>query len=593
MISDPNRLSDGFISLERGVDGGSNPSLLHTSQAAHAENATFRRGFIATRPGFKKVPLKASSEATQMLTGKFQGADYYEDSEGVGHLMVMAGGSLFRVSFTGSVGSVVNVSIAGDLNPASMAAVYMVQAEQYLIVQDGLSRPLIYDGAVTRRANSTEVPTGSGPMAYGMGRLWVAQGRDYIAGDIVGGPTGVLKFTENDYLAEGGSFSVPLHSGEITGMRFTAALNTAMGQGELLIFTPDAVYSTVVPADRDTWKLLTDPIQRIALINYGALSHHSTELVNGDVFFRARDGIRSLVMAIREFGSPGTTPISREMGRVLNYDTAGLLSFTSASLFNNRLLLTATPSRRTDGAVAFAGLVVLDFDLLSSMGQKAPAAYDGFWNLTVTRSGVTKPLQFLRLLKGRFNGVERCFTLACDGNSAMELWELTTDGRFDVDVDANGATTDNRIKSVVETKSYNFQSATEAKLLETAEMWVDRVAGVVDFDLDYRPDQYPCWVDWYAWQIAGDYRDCGPSSDCQPKTFLEQYRPRMRVPQPLDTIEPVANKPFRLGWEFQARLSWTGHARIRMLRLNTYRTQEEPFADIPLSEASKPLTCPC
>lgn len=593
MIVDPNKVSDGFASLERGMDSGGNPSLLAHNQAAYAENITFRRGYAATRPGFRRINILPGADASALVGALFQGAEFYEDSAGRGRIMVMTGGRLFSVSVTGDKAGVSDASIPGDTNPANVQSAYMTQADNYMIVQDGLSRPIIYDGATARRAGADEVPTGSGPMAYGMGRLWVAQGREYVAGDIAGGPTGVLKFTENDYLAEGGSFAVPLHSGPITAMRFTSALNTALGQGELLVFTPDAVYSTVVPTDRTVWKELSDPVQRIALINYGALGHFSTEPVNGDVFFRARDGIRSLVLAIRDFTMPGATSLSREVGRILDYDTPSLTQFSSASLFDNRLLLTATPAMRAGRGVAFGGLIALDFDLLSSMGTKSPAAYDGVWKLSVTRGGATVPVEFLRLVKGRFDGVERCFAFCTAGSGLLELWEVTARDRFDTDIADDGVLVDSRIRAVLETGSYNFNQIGASKMLESADLWVDRVAGTVDFDLDFRPDQHPCWVDWRGWQVCGNYKDCGPSTNCEPVTYEEQYRPRMRVSQPPDAIEPGANKPYRLGWEFQARIAWTGHARLKMLRLNAYATQEEPFADVSALEPCQTITCTC
>ena len=56
-VIDPQRISDGFISLERGIDAGKAPSMLPRNQASFAVNATMRGGFVKTRPGFKGVPL--------------------------------------------------------------------------------------------------------------------------------------------------------------------------------------------------------------------------------------------------------------------------------------------------------------------------------------------------------------------------------------------------------------------------------------------------------------------------------------------------------------------------------------------------------
>lgn len=402
MIRDPGRVTDGFASLERGVDSGRNPSLLQRNQLAWAENCTERGGYLTTRPGWTRRKLISASDSvdytTAFATGKFQGVEFYDDVDGVGYLILQGGGNLYRIEFTQAGAVIMDITPAGDPNSSILPQAWIVQAENYIVVQDGQSKPFIFDGSTTRRAAGNEVPVGSGPMAYGMLRLWVALGKSYIAGDVAGGDTGVLKFTENDYIAEGGEFSLPMSSGNITAMRFTATPNTSLGQGELLLVTPDAVFSNTAPVDRDAWKNLTQPIQTITLINNGGLSQASTILVNGDVFIRGRDGIRSVIQAVRYFNQWGNTPLSNEMNRVLNKDSQALLRFASAVEFDNRLLMTCQPVPLPDGCY-HTGLVALDFDLITSINEKQPPAYDGLWT----------GRNIYQIVKGRFNGVERCF----------------------------------------------------------------------------------------------------------------------------------------------------------------------------------------
>ena len=403
MIRDPGRVTDGFASLERGVDSGRNPSLLPRNQAAWAENSIFRGGYWMPRPGWKRLALLSASQSTDYTVafseGKFQGAGFFDDAASRKGLMIaQTGGYLYRIEITNAGAVVMDITPAGDPNSSIIQQVWMQQAESYLVVQDGQSRPIIFDGSTTRRAEADEVPVGSGPMAYGMLRLWVAMGRNYVAGDVAGGPTGVLKFTENDYIAEGGEFSLPMSAGNITAMQFTATPNTALGQGELLIFTPDAVFSNTAPVDRDAWKNLVQPIQTITLINNGAQSQNSTALVNGDVFMRSRDGIRSVIQAVRYFQQWGNTPLSNELSRVLPKDDPTLLKYVSAVEFDNRLLMTCQPVPLTNGCY-FTGIASLDFEPITSMGEKQPPAYDGVWT----------GRQVYQLVKGRFAGVERCF----------------------------------------------------------------------------------------------------------------------------------------------------------------------------------------
>ena len=588
-IYDNGRMSDGITVLNGGMDSGRAPSMIANNQCAYAQNITFRGGYAKTRPGFKRIPLATSSAATAFSGGRFQGASYFDYS--TGQLVAQVGGNTYKLEppSSGTDWSVTDITNSITMS-SNRERVHYCQAEGNLICQDGTNRPQIWNGSTMRRSDATqnEVPIGTGPMAYGQGRLWVAQGRNFVAGDILGGSSGVLKFTENQYLAGGGAFTVPTGGGKITSMRFVAAPNTGLGQGELAVFTPDAAYSVVVPPDRYDWFAVSDPVQRVMLIHNGALSHFSTELVNGDVFFRSRDGVRSVVQAVRDFQSLGNTPMSREMYRVLKYDTEKYLQYTSAVLFDNRYILTAQAKYDNDTGVGYKGLVVLDFDLISSMSGKTSPAYDGFWTLPVKRNNVSQDLEFLQVVKGDFSDVERCFAFVRDSSGDTELWELTLDGAEieDKDLDSNGATVTNKIASELETPSFSFNQVGAAKMLESGDLWVDEVSGgTVTFHADFHPDQYPCWVSWQDWSVIAEYQ----ADDCESFVdYMKQYRPRMRLGMPTSAEEPATGKPFNYGWEFAARLKWTGHARVKLFRMNARETQEEPYAAVSYTHLTLP-----
>lgn len=61
MIQDKNRVFDGWLSLEGGVDAGREPDMLEANQCQSAKNLTFRGGTAATRPGFRKLEEKLSA----------------------------------------------------------------------------------------------------------------------------------------------------------------------------------------------------------------------------------------------------------------------------------------------------------------------------------------------------------------------------------------------------------------------------------------------------------------------------------------------------------------------------------------------------
>ena len=55
MIADKNRVFDGWMTLEGGVDAGRLPYTLDPNQCVSATNVSFRGGSMSTRPGFRKI----------------------------------------------------------------------------------------------------------------------------------------------------------------------------------------------------------------------------------------------------------------------------------------------------------------------------------------------------------------------------------------------------------------------------------------------------------------------------------------------------------------------------------------------------------
>lgn len=462
-----------------------------------------------------------------------------------------------------------------DLVPATFDFVYIFQAENYGIILRGQHRTAIFDGASTRLANRDEIPPGY-LGAYGWGRIWITRPdrRTFVAGNLVfdtsGGGTAqnnfrdsILKFTDNDFLNEGGAFGVPYNAGDITGMQFLASQDTSLGVGVLLVTTTNLVFSVNAPVDRTTWKNLTYPIQTISLIDYGPESPRGTISVNGDMWYRSPDGFRSFIVARRLFGQPGNVPESREISPVIDLDTPNLLFYGSGVYFDNKIFYTVSPFRTANGSVAHRGLAVMNFDLESSLRNRSSPAWEG----------ITTGLNVLQVGKGRIDNKERMFIFALGNDGAsIELWEQTTDNFIDDQTVSPSIITRQPIACELVTRSENFDQASLLNLY-TAEIFLDDIAGEIDMTVSFRPDQYPQWVTWQNFGVCAGVQQCSFLGSLPCTIFVPAqrlYASRILLPQPPDSCNQLTTpaQPLRLGYEFQFKIQWTGHCRIKKFRIH-------------------------
>lgn len=395
--------------------------------------------------------------------------------------------------------------------------------------------------------------------AYGMGRNWVAltDGFSFMAGDIVGGPSGtfandfrdsVLKSTENEFLAGGGNFRVPSAGGQITAMTFTATLDVSLGQGPLQIFTPYQVFSVNTPVERDIWAVITNPILTVSLIGSGGVGQNSTVLTNGDVLFRSPDAnIRSLILARREFStSHGNTPVSEEMTRVIIEEVTSLLPFASAVYFNNRRLDTAIATSSALG-VFHSGFMSLNFDPVSSMRGKLPSIYEGLWT----------GLNVLQVITGQFSGVDRSFAFCYNEFfNKIELWELLPEK-------TNANIFDNDTIPI----TWSFESASlfrdvqgkalfDPVTLMDGEIYLSDIRGAVNVEVWYRPEYSKCWIPWIEFGV------CAANIEATQDPL--QYRSRLGLGEPSARVcDPTNDRPYRIGRNFQFRFQITGSCTFR------------------------------
>lgn len=801
-MAPPAYYTDGFFSFEGGLNTGINPLLLGRNQLAEANNCTIRGTFVTNRPGIRQIPLTFSGGIqTVVESGLFQGGCFYNSDFGVSSVFASISGRQFLFNLSDSTATVTEITIPNDQSPATQSQAWAWQSENYIICNDGVSLPFIYDGVTSRRSlgesvvlgvtsvtftapsqgstvnvtlqnpftgafgdsviigdvvyqvqsfatnnqvtltnlndtgtsspvgtqvisnpkniavtvgslilgagtypagfqaannlaisqsftgaigsvitisgiqftvtagganalsfkftNATtigamNIPPGTiiryfnnvGPTVlvgtlavqmttpavnastvvtftlpytgptqivdvgsfqytitaiapvtpgtsiilenvtdiagsvhtapvnlesipelpagrmgvYGMGRNWLClpDGISFLAGDIVGGSSGsavtqgrdaVLKISENSYLNGGGVFRVPGKVGDIRAMRFATTLDSSLGQGPLQVFSPTTVFSVNTPVDRTTWQDTTNPILTESLIGNGALGHNSTVAANGDTFMRSIDGLRSLILARRDFATWGNVPISHEVNPILSQDNKALLAYGSAIVFDNRLLFTAEPTSSAQG-VYHSTAVALNFDPISSLGKKSPPVYDGFWD----------GINVLQYITGLYNGVQRAFAFVLNVNK-IELWEILS---TDAATDDSGT----RIRWDFVTgslfKDLDIKGPFDFCQLADGELFVDNVLGTVNFDVSYKPDEYSDWVEWNSWSITND-------------TTVPRSFPRMGFGEPSsDDFNPATKKLLRYGYTFQIKVEVSGHCRIVGARLKA-TPEAQPF----------------
>lgn len=578
-LSEPLTFYDSLEQVDRGMDSGTPPALIARDQVALAINTTFREKFPKPRPGMNRVTFTGDN----FQTGRWQGASAYVAPTGRPALIASIGGKIIRFDLFNN--TVTNLSTtSGVSNPSNVPKAWMTQAEQFLPIQNGVNIPIIWDGAVLRRANPVsfggiELPVGR-MMEYNNGRLAVAlpDRTSFVMGDLAYSRTGnasdLLGFTENQFIDGGGAFVMPSNAGFITAMRTVAVMDTTLGQGPLQIFGTNGSASFNAPFDRTQWQNLSSAIESVSMLAPGPTSQEATISVNGDLWYRARDGVRSFMIARRDHSTWVNTPLSHEMDRILDKDDPYLMQFASSVDFDNRLLCTASPYRATtDGeefGVAWRGLIALDFKPIGSMFDRTQPVWEGIW------TGV----QILQIIKIDCYGKDRCFIFALDSENQIEVWELSKSALYDL----NGV----RITWTLETRRMGFQDNGQTlKNLGRTEQWWEKISGTFDWCVNYRPDGYlGGWLQLDCGSVCATTGMCDGPGCSAPAPPLMQYRPRKISASPDRSCEPCVDKYFMNGYEFQFKLMMDGQAQLRRFRAVAAECAEKPVGGCLGDEAS-------
>lgn len=604
------RITDGQWDWSAGVDSGRvttvksefNPNGLARNELAWLGNATVRGGGILCGTACKSL-IKSLAPV-----GQFQGGIIYKPEFSNPYLIASVAGHIYQALLEPPF-TVTDLSAAfGLFNPATIEKAFFVQAEQFVIIQAGdyglvgsPTKPLFWDGATLRRSIGITNPAIGAPapgineipaatcMDYFQGRVWYAQGRSYGAGDIVNdrnsgtAPYGfrdsVLNVTESPLCFGGDNFIVPSQAGNIRAIKHTTNMDATLGEGDLYVFCgpDDPVYKLKVPITRTDWIATTNnnmPVQTQVSIN-GTYSDRSIVSANGDLFYRSRAGIDSLMVSLRYFQQWGNRPISSNENRVFGFEDRAQLHMASGIQFDNRLWETALPIKTAAGT-AFQGILPLDFDVISSFGQTLNPAWEG----------MLERLYVLELYQGDFGGLSRAFAVIISRiDGSLQVWELTNQERFD-EADKSGADGgDKRIVWFAETPAFTWQKEYELKELDGGEIYLDKVFGTVEIEIEYRPDFTPCYEHWHRETFCVARSSCEDVHNpvCYPEQpYREGYYAPLVLPKP---PTPKCNgmpsrRPLTQGYQFQVRITVRGWCRIRGIILYALPRQKGPYSGL-------------
>lgn len=487
-----NYLYDGFLGL-KGVFGG-NPDFVPDGYAENAVNRLFRQDTNATRWSFQDVELTFENETERIWFqgANGQGAFWYDGYPTYLYpkIIVSIGGRIYTIEVTGRKGKVVKLF---DGNYRQGLHSWFVQGFEYLVCQDGVNPPMIWDGTnapYRSDLNKNQIPIGS-VMAFIHGRfvLATADGKNVIKLSEIAGAANVNEHKDILNFPEViPSFGIATNLGEVNGLYPMPYLDSGTGQYELLALCQNGFTSFDFRLGEA--ELIDTPVQKIALIGTGCVGTHAFAGMNSDLFFRTPSGINTWRNSRLEFTQQWSqADISREVNYWLKNDRPDLLGNIPMIGFQSMVFtgcspLITPPSNPCFGYHRYCrGFTVFDAQNMSTAGRQGEPVWQGMW------TGI-RPWAFVQ---GRIGTAQRCFAFSFDRDGKNRLYEITQKEGPDY--------FQGQPQSIF---SY-FTSGTlgdvpgrtttfNPKKLNGGFIELNSILNASRVDVDYRPDGSPCWI---------------------------------------------------------------------------------------------------
>ena len=580
----PYEARDGFGPMSKGMHSGLDPMYLDSfGQYAYGVNVTTRGGTLKTRPGFVDLGSVGSGS-------NFQGAKEYLLDESDHVAFCIDGVVYVRNGETGVV-----TEITGHTLSETVQNVYFTQVYRWMVVQDGVSRPLVIEesgGAFSRVARDAVV---DGPVpatrqapwialsvgtigAYTHGRyhfvpakvpqelpaLTTATDDDgeyynnadaiptasdesgkacFVSSDILDplSPMSVFRMTEHRGLDEGGSYALPAELGFVHGMGGMRGAATGTGVGSLFVFGSRGVSAFEVSAPRSavvagkSWKDIA--FSQTAFYGAGTYSPFSIVNVTDDLWYvDTSKHLRSVTYDRSQLSSEGySAPAMFNITK--SFECQRWVDRTSDAY---RPYISAANAANRLHWTLCDGLAVgsLDFaQTYTATPSELPVLHEGIWT----------GFLFLRVLS--LNGSLHVFVRPKAGGDVRLLR---------ADPDAHTDPNDTDIESFIVTKLYagiynEVHTFSERKKLSYVELQLSGVTRTTTIRVEYRPSHYTGWAELGSYTIN------------VPAGTSGQARSRIKFavnPATASGCNSAIKEALHVGHAFQFRIRWTGRLKI-------------------------------
>lgn len=396
-----------------------------------ALNMTFRDG-MAPRRGLWGMQLVFEDEADRELfeTGVVQRVHPYQPyGLNPGGIAFLISGNLFFGAVSGQWLYV--RKLFTGLRP-DLTLGWMVQAFEWLVVQNGIDNPVIWDGynpAFQSDPSKQEMPVGS-HLAFIHHQVVVASsdGTDKIAVSDRWRQTqssNVWKFTGTPTWADGGVFGLHHNMGKLMAMvPIPQIKQTPNGQGDLLLMGSNGMQTLnlqVSPEDR-----IDSQIQDTAMVGQGAASYLGALPYRSGIWYISHDGLHEFRQTQQDFyRSDADTHESGDVQFYWDQSNTTLRPTQPIGQFDNQILVGLYPEMEQNayGFHRFCrawGSVDLSERWRNEV--RLPKRWNGI------HSGI-RPVEWVTLLVNR---VSRTYCLSFDEDGRNRVYEFTNHLPYDI-----------------------------------------------------------------------------------------------------------------------------------------------------------------